>query len=155
MIMETREHQELEQFIHRQLQKLPEREAPEDLLANVMAAVRARENLPWWKQPFTSWPRGMQTLLFVVLGAAFGAAVYLAAKPADALSLDAVTEHASSLSWVATLFGSLTDYLLLAVQNMSWEWLMGIAIVFCVMYAACLGAGVALYRITFTAPAHA
>ncbi|HEV8540877.1 MAG TPA: hypothetical protein VGR78_00665 [Verrucomicrobiae bacterium] len=149
--METREHNELEQFIHRQLQKLPEREAPEDLLTNVMAAVRARENRPWWKQPFTSWPRGMQTLLFIALGAVFGAVVYFGAKPAEAVSLDMVTERASSLSWIATLFNSLADYALLAFQNLSWEWFLAIGTAFSAMYAACIAAGVALYRVTSSA----
>ena len=65
--METPEQTELEKFIDQQLKKLPEREAPDALIANVFATIAARENSPWYKQPFTSWPRNTQALLFVSL----------------------------------------------------------------------------------------
>jgi hypothetical protein len=149
--MDRSEHKELEHFIHQQLQKLPEHPAPEDVAANVMAAIRVRKTLPWWKKPFTCWPRGMQSMLFVLLGTSFGAIVYLASEPAQAVSLDAVTERASSLSWVGTLFSSLADFALLAAQSLSWQWLLAIGVVFSAMYAACVAAGVALYRVTSTA----
>jgi hypothetical protein len=146
--MEMPEHQDLEKFIHARLQKLPEREAPEDLLANVMARVRARQNLPWWKQPFTSWPRGVQSMLFLLLGSVFSVAAYLAAKPAQAVSVDALAQHASSVSWVPELAFSWLNSAFLAVAGLPWPWLAGIGAALCAMYLACVAAGLALFRIT-------
>ena len=80
------EHDFLEKFIDQQLKKLPEREAPDNLVANVLAALAARENRPWWKQPFTSWPRNSQAFLFAALSMVFAGVVYLAWRPAEANS---------------------------------------------------------------------
>jgi hypothetical protein len=146
--METPDNKELEDFIHAQLQKLPEREAPADLLANVMAAVKVRQNLPWWKQPFTSWPRGIQSILFVLLGAVFSTVAYLAAKPAEALSVNALSERASSIYWMPRLVISWVDAAVTVVTNLPWPWLAALAAVLCAMYLGCVAAGVALYRIT-------
>lgn len=153
--METPEQKDLELFIHQQLQKLPERQAPEDLVVNIMAAIAAREKLPWWKQPFTSWPRSIQSVLFLVLASVFSAACYLAWRPAEVVSVDSITERASSLSWIVTLFSSVADALVVLLRALSWEWLAGIAVVFCTMYAASVAAGVALYRVSTRGNSHA
>jgi hypothetical protein len=146
--MESPEQKELERFIHEQLRKLPEHEAPVNLVENVLQTILAREHLPWWKQPFTSWPRRNQTLLFAALAMVFGGAVYLAWAPAGQLTAESLLARARPFGWVTgvaeTVFGSAA----LALRNMPWSWLAGIAAVFTMMYAACVGAGLALYRVT-------
>jgi hypothetical protein len=146
--METPDHKELEDFIHSRLQQLPEREAPEDLLANVMAAVNARQNRPWWKEPFTSWPRGVQSILFILLGSLFSALAYFAAKPSQALSMDALTARASSVSWVPRLVFEWLDAAVKTVSSLPWPWLAGIGVAVCAMYLGCVAGGIALFRIT-------
>ncbi|HVK58574.1 MAG TPA: hypothetical protein VM735_07335 [Candidatus Kapabacteria bacterium] len=146
--MDTPEQKELEQFIHQQLKKLPEREAPGDLMANVFAAINARESAPWWKQPFTSWPRNTQALLFGALSVLFAAIVYAVWSPAEAINTNALVERASSFAWLGRVLDALASGALLAFRNLSWEWLVAFAVVLAAMYGACVATGFALYRIT-------
>lgn len=146
--METPEQKELERFIDQQLKKLPEREAPDDLVANVFTAIAARKNAPWWKQPFTSWPRSSQALLFTALALVFSGAVYLAWRPASALSADSIAERASSFAWIGRLLETLASCAVSILRSLSWQWFVAIAVVVVAMYAACVATGFALYRIT-------
>lgn len=146
--MDSPEQQELEKYIHQQLKKLPEREAPENLVANVFAAIAARKKLPWWKQPFTSWPKNRQAVLFAGLTMAFVALVYLAWRPAESLSADALVERASSFVWIRTFLQAIGAAALSVLRSLSWHWFAAFGVVFVAMYAACLATGFALYRIT-------
>ena len=146
--METPEQNELEKFIHQQLKKLPEREAPDDLVANVFAAISAREDAPWWKQPFSYWPRHPQALLFAALSLVFVAVVYFAWRPAAALSGNAIVERASSFAWLGRVFETLVHGAFMIFRTVPWQWFVGIAVVLLAMYAACVATGFALYRIT-------
>jgi hypothetical protein len=146
--METPEHTELEKFIDQQLKKLPEREAPDDLIANVFATIAARQNAPWYKQPFTSWPRNTQALLFAALAVMFAGAVYLASRPAEALSAGALTERATSFAWIARMFETLSSTAVGVVRGLPWQWLVALSVVLFAMYAACVATGFALYKIT-------
>ena len=144
--METHEQKDLEKFIHQQLRKLPEHEAPSDLIANVFATLKERENLPWWRQPFSFWPKNTQALLIGALSVAFIGAVYLVQRPATALN--SIGERASSFAWLGRALETLVNGVAVAFRSLPWQWLAAIAIVFFVMYAACLATGFALYRVT-------
>jgi hypothetical protein len=146
--MELPETNELEKFIHAQLQKLPERDAPESLVTNVLAAIAAREKLPWWKQPFMHWPRGVQSTFFVALGAVFGGVLYGAGRAADTVSQVAVSEKVPSFGWIGTTVRSVGEALFLALGSLRMEWFLAIAIVFVLLYGACLAAGFALFKVT-------
>jgi hypothetical protein len=146
--MELPEQKELEQFIDQQLKKLPEREAPEGLMSNVFAAIAARENAPWWKQPFTSWPRNSQALLYTALSLLFVAAVYYAWRPAEAINVHAISERASSFAWMGRLVETLSSTAVGILRTLPWQWFVAVAVVLVSMYAACVATGFALYRIT-------
>lgn len=149
--METPENKDLEKFIHAQLQKLPEREAPETLVSNVMAAIAARKKLPWWKQSFSHWPRRNQYLLFTALALVFLASLYGTGRAADSVSVPDVSEQLSSYAWVWRTARSIGESVLLAAGNLSVEWWIGIAAVLASLYAACLAAGFALFKVTSAA----
>jgi len=146
--METPEQKELEKFIHQQLRKLPEHDAPVNLVANVFAALAARGNLPWWKQPFTYWPKNTQGILFAALSLIFVAVVYLAWRPAEAINVTTLAERASSFAWIGRMVESLGGTALAVVRGLSWQWFAAISMVFLILYAACVATGFALYRIT-------
>ena len=146
--MELPEQKELEQFIDQQLKKLPEREAPEELVSNVFAAIAARESAPWWKQPFTSWPRNSQALLYTALSLLFVAAVYYAWRPAEAINVGTISERASSFAWIGRLAETLTSTAVGILRTLPWQWFVAVAVVLVCMYAACVATGFALYRIT-------
>lgn len=146
--METPENKELERFIDQQLKKLPEREAPDALMANVFAAIAAREDAPWWKQPFTSWPRNSQVMLFTALAMIFGGAVYAAWRPAAAINAESLVERASSFAWIGRVFETLVASGVAIIRQLPWQWFVAIAVVLVAMYAACVATGFAIYRIT-------
>ena len=146
--MEVPEQNELEQFIDQQLKKLPEREAPTELVSNVFAAIAARENAPWWKQPFTSWPRNSQALLYTALSLVFIVSVYYAWRPAEAINVNAISERASSFAWIGRLAETLSSTAVGVLRMLPWQWFVAVAVVLVSMYAACVATGFALYRIT-------
>ncbi|HEX7859041.1 MAG TPA: hypothetical protein VF773_01805 [Verrucomicrobiae bacterium] len=146
--METPEQKELERFIDQQLKKLPEHDAPEDLVTNVFAAIKAREAAPWWKQPFTSWPRNSQALLFGTLSVAFIAIVWAASRPAEVLSGASITEKASSFAWLGRVLETLGSVALATLKALPWQWFVAFAVVIVAMYGACVATGFAIYRIT-------
>lgn len=148
--METPENIDLETFIDQQLKRLPQREAPDNLILNVMAQIAARENRPWWKQPFTSWPRGFQVVLYTFLASGLAGSVYAVSGPAEQVSLSALYERMASVSWI---FGRVLEWAnqaLVMLQGISIHWIaLGVSMVL-LMYGVCIAGGVALYRIAST-----
>ncbi len=149
--MEPPENNDLEKFIHAQLQKLPEREAPEALVTNVLAAIARRKKLPWWKQSFTFWPRHIQNLFFVVLASLFLAAIYLSGRAADNVTVPDVSAQLSSYAWIGRTVRTIGETLVVTVTNLPLQYLVAFAIVFIVLYGACVAAGFALFKVTSSA----
>jgi len=146
--MEAPEQNDLEKFIHAQLRQLPDREAPNELVTNVLAAIAKREKQPWWKQSFLHWPKGVQCVLFVALLSLFGAAAYGTAHATSQVQVPDVSEQISSYAWVWRTSRTIGETLLLAISGLPVQWLVGIGVVFLMLYAACIAAGFALFRVT-------
>jgi hypothetical protein len=153
--MELPDNNDLEKFIHAQLQKLPQHEAPVSLVSNVLAAIATRKKLPWWKQSFTFWPRRVQCLLFAALGLVFAAAIYGTGRAADNVSVPDVSEQLSSYAWIARTIRSVGEALFLAVTNLPLEYFVGLVAVFLLLYGACIAAGFALFKVTSSVASHA
>lgn len=145
--MNTEPTDNLEEFIHARLAELPEREAPADLSANVLAFLAAQEQLPWYKQPWSQWPRLWQNLFLGLLLAATTALAWLVSPVANSLSLPSLMARLASLGWVFDFVSALFSSLFLLLNNSSWEFWAGAGAVCAGMYFACLSAGVALYRV--------
>lgn len=148
--MKTPDDQDLERFIHQQLQKLPEREAPADLVTNVLTAIARKESRPWWRQPFTYWPWGAQLVLFTVLLGLLGGVAYVVSGPADQVSFSAVQEKALSFAWMIEALKTFGAALVKTLQGVTIYWLAAAAGVVFTMYLACVAGGVALWRIAST-----
>ena len=146
--MEPSKNNDLEGFIHEQLRKLPEREAPAGLSREVLRAIAAREALPWWRQPFTEWPAGVRNGLYFALAALVCGVLWIVWKPAEHLTLFALMERAQSLSWVATVGDTLFKPFSIVRQNLGWMSLALCAAIFAMMYTSCLVTGLALWRVT-------
>lgn len=149
--MESPENNELEKFIHAQLQKLPEREAPEALVSNVLSAIAKRKKLPWWKQSFTFWPRHIQNMFFVALTCVFVAAMYLSGRAADNVVVPDVSAQLSSYAWVGRALRTIGETLLVTISNLPLQYFVALAIVFMVLYGACVAAGFALFKVASSA----
>ena len=143
--MDGGEQQDLEKFIHEKLSKLPEKTAPEKLVIEVLARIAAQKELPWWKQSFMAWPRGIQTTLIVALSCLTGALVYWASGPANQISSS--MPNPQSFGWMAQMLDALVAAMRLTLKNLTWQWFAGVAALFVVMYGACLAGGMALYHV--------
>jgi len=66
----------LNDYIHRALRSLPDRDAPASLEERVFAEIARRDALPWWRQSFTRWPLAARAA-FLVVSAAVAAAMIL------------------------------------------------------------------------------
>jgi hypothetical protein len=138
---------DLETFIHKRLSHLPESAAPESLGRNVLAKIAAREKLPWWKQPFTRWPRGAQFLFSAGLAILCAGGFWLLSGPIEHLAESEFWIRSRSILLVREWAGAMEDSLLLLLRNMTWQWFAALGALFAVMYSACLAGGFALYKV--------
>jgi hypothetical protein len=58
------------------LQRLPDRPAPVTLMPRVLAAIQAQARLPWYRQPWSTWPHTAQGASLLVLSLLLGALTY-------------------------------------------------------------------------------
>src|SRR5262245_16139325 len=97
----------LEVQIDRLLKKLPEMKAPASLFQSVMAAVEVRATLPWYRQPWQTWPPVFRAVAMVMLLASFGAVSYAAWQLTQAAGYTEVTQELRSrFSGLVALFGA-------------------------------------------------
>jgi hypothetical protein len=151
--MNREEPKNLEEFIHERLLELPQREAPSDLAQNVLATIAARESRPWYRLPWSEWPRLFQgCFLAVLLGGTAGLA-WLAQPIADSISIGAIAQRLSSVGWLPEICFSLLNSIFLVLRQLSWEWVAGAASICLLMYGACMAGSVALYRVAASARA--
>ncbi len=143
----------LEERIHRELARVPEREAPANLTASVMAAIKTREARPWWRRPIPEWPR-FNRFAFVgtmaaIIVCAVGALVQvwphemIQELPAQAAAAVAPVRPVFS---VAETLGRAGALLLKSVSN---PWLIAVCVVLFLAYLSFIGMGMAWYRVTF------
>ena len=149
--MDDSAFKELEVLIQQELEKVPAREAPENLISEVFQAIAAREARRWWQRPYHAWPRIWQAVLFLALIASFSLVVALASEVAGYISGGAAAlmgGWARPVLEAGAWAASLGNQLWLAVSNLGYYWYLIVAIVG-VIYFGSVAAGVALYRIAF------
>jgi len=64
--------QELLQQVDRALKALPELQAPASLSVRVLAAINAREAVPWHRQAWSTWSQLAKVAILLLLGSLFG-----------------------------------------------------------------------------------
>jgi hypothetical protein len=143
----------LEERIHQELVKLPERAAPDTLIASVLATLEARAARPWWRRPIPQWPRRNQFLFVTVMLALVAGAVagLWQAWPHDAIQ-EIPTQAAAAIDPVRpalNILETLTRAAALLVASLSQPWLIALGLGFLFVYLSCIGMGMAWYRITF------
>lgn len=142
----------LEAKVTQELRQLPVLKAPATLLARVMAALQARQALPWYRRPWPSWPRKIQCLLGPLLTIFPWLAFYLSRIAWNNLATSGVAREVDQKLSLLSLAGSTIDTLVNAF------WLAGRAlmgqpilwagiIVSVLMYLACIGIGTACFRV--------
>ena len=56
LFMRPQSDDAMEQWLDRELRRLPDRPAPATLMPRVMQAIAARKALPWWRKSYAHWP---------------------------------------------------------------------------------------------------
>lgn len=151
--MENQEYQQkLEELIHRELQKLPERRAPETLIPRVLAAIQAQAERPWWRQSWSAWPPKMQLLFLTVSLSLFGLALMGGSLWWESAGLSGMPQQIGhwlrSLQPLWDVAVTLANAVLVLVRASLGHPGVILALIFCLlMYVACLGLGTACYRV--------
>jgi len=138
------EDPKLERLIHRTLRDLPERRAPRTLEMRVLAAIAARQALPWWRQSFAHWPlvaRGGFVLAAIGVAWAFtrvgGGSTALAADLQQPLGL---------LSGLRSAWSSVGEAGSTLLRCIPTVWLYGAVVGVAVVYTALFSLGATAYR---------
>jgi hypothetical protein len=149
--MESTPQQALEQLIHRELSKLPDRSAPEDLIPAVLAQIAARQRKRWWQCPWINWPLAAQVASVPLLSAGVAACLLglsmlwrLAMAQA---TVDTISERWDGVSAVWDVFAALGNAVLLLGRSVGQEWLLIALLIPLLMYVACVGLGTLCYRL--------
>lgn len=151
-VVDPDRERKLEEFIHRELGKLPEIPAPATLVPRVMAAIQHRIQRPWWRRSFGEWPCVIQAVFVAALMAGTGTLIWESATLWGYLNAQALTQEASRGVSLLDAFWSTIGILLfalrvairtLACQPITWAALFVLGL----FYGSCVGAGTLCYRL--------
>lgn len=139
---------DLENLIHQTLRSLPERRAPRSLEGRVLAAIAARQALPWWKQSFRAWPVAVRGA-FVVGSCALVAALAFAWVLYGPQQVDLAQTFARPLALIESMRGAvraIVDFGAIVLRHVPALWLYGAIAGFVGLYATLFGVGATAYR---------
>jgi len=143
--MNDNSHKELEQFVHKSLGSLPDRRAPRSLERRVMAAITARQALPWYRQSFTHWPATARAAFLGTCVLAIALIITLGnATPAPIA--EAVSETQGRLSLLSSLAETLRNTGSLLIGRIPSLWIYGTLAALGAAYATLFGIGATAYR---------
>ncbi len=144
-------HQEiLAELIHKELLKLPEHQAPANLIPDVLKSIEERKRC-WWKQAWTEWPFTARMLLLPAALACGGALLLVLRSMSKWQLMDHTANVAGNylhaLSPLLDLVATLSIAAMLALQSLEQSWIIGAASVVFMMYLSCVALGTACFRV--------
>ena len=148
---ESTEH-ELEKFIDDELRRLPAIVAPHNLVEGVMNTIQVRQNAPWWKKSFWSWPPVLRALaLGILVGMSGGTMIALASYNFDASITSPTNQWISSLwAWGSTHALPLLDQASVWISHPHVKsWLVLSLLIGSAAYLTVIGLGSACFQIAF------
>lgn len=138
-------------LIDRELKQLPEQEAPATLVPRVLAALRQRAALPWYRTAWQTWPYALQVASLAVLGAMFGGLCFGGWELSHGATANEVTQVLqqwfSGFSVAGNVLSVIAHAGLLAAQHLGPVFLAGCAFAALAAYLSCLGLGTAFVRL--------
>ncbi len=148
-----RHHDPLASWTDQVLKQLPPRPAPSSLAPRVLAAVARCRALPWYRQPWFSWPLSVRLLTAFAASLVLGLGIGLVLPHADAVSLASAKQAASQLETVrevhatAGILKSLGNALLLVLQSLNGWVLAALLGAFALLWSTTLGLGTVCWRL--------
>ena len=141
----------LEAQIDAELKRLGDLVAPGTLAPRVMRLLEQRATLPWYRQSWSTWPRGTQIASFaslvVVFAAVFAAAWMLTNGVAGQGSGSVVGEWFKSAGVVFKVVEVLKESLVLAFRHLGTGVIAGCIAMMALLWAACVGLGTLCVRL--------
>lgn len=139
---------ELEQLISRTLRQLPDRRAPRTLEHRVLAAIAARQALPWWKQSFVHWPLAARGAFLVFTGVLAAALIGLSLRSGVATETNSLFGGPLALwAQVRAIIDGIGSVGGMVLRHIPAYWFYGAAAFLAVMYATLIGVGATAYRV--------
>jgi hypothetical protein len=146
--MKKPDFEQLEKVIHQELARLPERQAPAELIPGVFARIKSRAAKPWWQRPFSSWPawsRFSGLVLMAILPSLLTYAL-MSWWPAATAATVGLKPIANSLNAAIHLCASLLDVLYALVRSLGPLGVAGIGVALGALCAGWLGLGTLFAR---------
>jgi len=145
---------ELECQVDRVLKRLPEVSAPRTLLPRVLALVRARAAMPWYRQSWQAWPMPLQVATIFVLVASFGGFFFAAWELSRAAGYAAVRqeigEMLSGVAVVGNVLGVLINAIRLVIERLGTAFIIGCLAAAALAYSIFIGLGTVYVRLAFS-----
>ena len=151
--METHPPNSLEELIHRELARLPERQAPPSLIPGVLARIQAREQRSWWQRPWTAWPFAIQLasipcMLALIVGGTYGVSLGWG-MVLSYTDFSAATALVGTVSAIWEVILALGSAVLVLARALGQQWLLWTLVVALAMYCVCVALGTLCYRIAW------
>lgn len=138
----------LESLLDEELKKLPPVAAPASLLPNVMSAIAARAQLPWWERAWWDWPLTAKAafllLALAIVGAFSSGGVMLDAGVSN--YSQQVVERFGPLASLWETVLTVLNVLRSLVEKIGQPVLLYAATLIGLLYLACLGLGTVCVR---------
>ena|SRR5690348_8404216 len=147
------DNDDLEFEIDRELKQLPDLEAPATLVRRVMQAVRQRQALPWYHQPWQNWPVALRIAALVLLSSLFGGLCVASWQLSRAAGMSATMQEIGGLFSGLATFWNILNVLLGAIivvaKHLGTGFMVICALIVGLGYGLCLGLGTACVRLAF------
>ena len=149
--MHPQYEKQLEAEIERELKGLPELQAPETLMARVMARIEHPVAVPWYRRAWPSWPLPVQIAALAVLLAVLGGACYGAweftGSAELAVALQKVGRMFSGVTAIWSAISAVCGTLVLAIKQLGTGILTAILALVLLAWMACFGLGTVYVRL--------
>ena len=151
--MNSNDDQQLESAVRRELKALPELTAPAALINRVMAAIELRQNAPWYRRSWTTWPGTLQVAAFATLLVVFGGLCLAGWEFSHAQTLaqaqHQIGQRLSGFSALGNLLTSLASSVVLVGKKLGTPFWVACLFVAGLSYAVFLGLGTVYFRLAF------
>ncbi len=148
--MENDTIRQLEHLIQRELETLPELEAPHTLIPHVMARIEGQAHAPAWRRTWWAWPLSLKitsaTVLFTLIAIVSYGSHWAAAQWETQELPQTVIRWWDAFASAGAVLGTLGNALLIAGRSIGQPWLLGMFAFVFLMYLTCVGIGTICFR---------
>jgi len=151
--MDSHHQEELELEIDRLLKDLPALKAPAALAPRVLSALARRKALPWYRQPWPTWPVSLRVAALLFMLGSCGALCFACYQLTRAAGFSiASQELAQTFSWLGSVWNVLSalgNAAVLTIKHFGTWFIAGCCFAGVLGYAICVGLGTACVRLAY------